>query len=55
MVMKTKFSLLPYIRKQKNYKNGPMPIWVRITVNGKRAETPSGRGCEPEQWNSFQR
>ncbi|QEM02989.1 site-specific integrase [Mucilaginibacter rubeus] len=49
--MKTKFSLLFYIRKPKNYKNGPMPIWVRITVNGKRAETPSGRGCEPEQWN----
>lgn len=50
--MKTKFSLLFYIRKPKNYVNGPMPIWVRITVNGKRSETPSGRECEPAQWNS---
>ncbi|SDF67292.1 Site-specific recombinase XerD [Mucilaginibacter pineti] len=50
--MKTKFSLLFYIRKPKNYVSGPMPIWVRITVNGKRSETPSGRECEPAQWNS---
>ncbi|OKS86068.1 site-specific integrase [Mucilaginibacter polytrichastri] len=50
--MKTKFSLLFYIRKPKNYVSGPMPVWVRITVNGKRSETPSGRECEPAQWNS---
>jgi site-specific recombinase XerD len=50
--MKTKFSLLFYIRKPKNYVSGPIPVWVRITVNGKRAETPSGRECEPTQWNS---
>jgi site-specific recombinase XerD len=50
--MKIKFSLLFYIRKPKNYVNGPMPVWVRITVNGKRSETPSGRECEPAQWNS---
>jgi site-specific recombinase XerD len=50
--MKTKFSLLFYIRKPKKYVNGPIPVWVRITVNGKRAETPSGRECEPAQWNS---
>ncbi|RKR84521.1 site-specific recombinase XerD [Mucilaginibacter gracilis] len=50
--MKTKFSLLFYIRKPKNYVSGPMPVWVRITVNGKRSETPSGRDCELAQWNS---
>lgn len=50
--MKTKFGLLFYIRKPKNYVAGPIPVWVRITVNGKRAETPSGRECEPTQWNS---
>jgi site-specific recombinase XerD len=50
--MKTKFSLLFYIRKPKKYVSGPIPVWVRITVNGKRSETPSGRECEPAQWNS---
>ncbi|RKR83489.1 site-specific recombinase XerD [Mucilaginibacter gracilis] len=50
--MKTKFSLLFYIRKPKNYVGGPIPVWVRITVNGKRSETPSGRECEPAQWNN---
>jgi len=50
--MKTKFSLLFYIRKPKNYVSGLIPVWVRITVNGKRSETPSGRECEPGQWNS---
>jgi site-specific recombinase XerD len=50
--MKIKFSLLFYIRKPKNYVSGPIPVWVRITVNGKRSETPSGRECEPAQWNS---
>lgn len=50
--MKTKFSLLFYIRKPKNYTGGPMPVWVRITVKGKRSETPSGRECDPAQWNS---
>jgi integrase len=50
--MKTKFSLLFYIRKPKNYISGPMPVWVRITVSGKRAETPSGRECDPTRWNA---
>ena len=50
--MKTKFSLLFYIRKPKNYVSGSMPVWVRITVNGKRAETSSDREREPTQWNS---
>lgn len=29
----------------------PMPIYLRITVNGKRAETTSGRECLPANWN----
>lgn len=29
-----------------------MPIYLRITVNGKRAETTSGREGEPAHWNS---
>lgn len=50
--MKTTFSLLFYLKKPKNYRNGPMPVYLRITVNGRRSETTAGRECEPAQWNS---
>lgn len=29
-----------------------MPIYLRITVNSKRAELATGRECEPNRWNS---
>jgi hypothetical protein len=45
--MKTTFSLLFYLKKPKNYEKGIVPIYLRITVNGKRAETTSGRECDP--------
>jgi site-specific recombinase XerD len=51
-IMKTNFSLLFYLKKQKVYASGPMPIYMRITVNGKRAEVSAGRDCEPSGWNS---
>jgi hypothetical protein len=51
--MKTNFSLLFYLKKPKNYENGRVPIYLRITVNGQRAETTSGRECEPSLWNSI--
>ncbi len=51
--MKTNFSLLFYLKKPKNYQSGLVPIYLRITVNGKRSETTTGRECEPTQWNSI--
>lgn len=51
--MKTNFSLLFYLKKPKNYQNGLVPIYLRITVNGKRSETTSGRECDPATWNSI--
>jgi len=50
--MKTNFSLLFYMKKQKKYQSGPATIYMRITVNGKRAETTTGRLCEPGRWNA---
>ena len=50
--MKTNFSLFFYFKKPKNHQNGLVPIYLRITVNGKRAETSTGRECEPTLWNS---
>ena len=29
-----------------------MPIYMRITVNGKRADMSAGRDCDPTKWNS---
>uniref|UniRef100_UPI002930AD98 phage integrase SAM-like domain and Arm DNA-binding domain-containing protein n=1 Tax=Pedobacter gandavensis TaxID=2679963 RepID=UPI002930AD98 len=51
--MKTNFSLLFYMKKPKNYQNGVAPIYLRITVNGNRAEVTTGRSCEPSQWNTI--
>lgn len=48
--MKTNFSLLFYLKKSKNYQNGPVAIYMRITVDGKRSEITTGRSCEPEKW-----
>lgn len=45
--MKTNFSLFFYLKKPKNYENGRVPFYLRITVNGQRAEITSGRECEP--------
>ncbi|EEI89697.1 site-specific recombinase, phage integrase family [Sphingobacterium spiritivorum ATCC 33300] len=50
--MKTNFSLLFYLKRPKDYTTGIVPIYLRITVNGKRAELATGKECEPEQWNS---
>lgn len=50
--MKTTFSLLFYLKKPKKQQNGLVPIYLRITINGKRAETTSGRECDPMVWNT---
>ncbi|TKC56562.1 hypothetical protein FBD94_22880 [Pedobacter hiemivivus] len=50
--MKTNFSLLFYLKKSKNYIKGAASIYLRITVEGKRAELATRRECEPEQWNA---
>ena len=49
--MKTNFSLLFYLKKPKNYQKGPIPVYMRITVDGKRAEVATSRECEPSEWS----
>lgn len=49
--MKTNLSLLFYLKKPKNYQKGPVPIYLRITVNSRRVEMATGRECEPMRWN----
>lgn len=50
--MSTNYSLLFYLKKPKNYVNGPKPIYLRITVNGIPKEVSAGKECEPLRWNS---
>jgi len=53
--MKTNFSLLFYLKKQKNYESGEVPVYLRITINSKRAEIATGRQCDPKRWNAESR
>lgn len=46
------FGLLFYLKKPKNYTRGPIPINLRITVDGIPKEISVKRDCEPSKWNS---
>ncbi|MGX1928971.1 site-specific integrase [Flagellimonas sp. 2504JD4-2] len=50
--MNDSFSILFYIRKNSPDKNGNSTIYLRITVNGKRAETSVHRKIKVEDWNT---
>jgi integrase len=50
--MLTSFQVLFYLKKPKSYSSGPMPIYLRISVDGKRSEISIGRTCLPTNWNS---
>ena len=40
-----------FLKKPKGYEKGPVPIYLRITVAGKRAEFSIARNVEPFHWN----
>ncbi|MCF0059874.1 site-specific integrase [Dyadobacter chenwenxiniae] len=46
------FTLLFYLKKRSNYVKGKLPIYMRLTVDGKRIEVATKRECEPTKWNS---
>lgn len=50
--MLTSFHVLFYLKKPKSYSSGPMPIYLRIIVDGKRSEISIGRSCIPAVWNA---
>ncbi len=50
--MKTTFSVLFYLRNGRLDKNGRATVYLRITVNGVRAELTTQRKIKPEHWNS---
>ena len=50
--MITNYTLLFYLKKPKKYESGPMPIYMRITVEGKSAELTISRKSSPDRWCS---
>jgi site-specific recombinase XerD len=50
--MKTKVSILFYTKRAKAAANGLVPIYSRITINGKRFEQSTNRFVEISKWSS---
>ncbi|MEJ7821781.1 MAG: site-specific integrase, partial [Chitinophagaceae bacterium] len=51
-MLEKNFSLLFYLKKSKNYLKGPIPIYLRITVDGASKEISLGRDCDIDRWNT---
>lgn len=49
--MKNKIVNHFYIKEVRKNGKGEAPIYLRITINGKRAELSTGRRIEPEMWD----
>ncbi len=50
--MNKTFTTLFHLKKPKNYVEGPVPIYIRVTVDGQRFEIYATRDCDPEKWSS---
>ncbi|UKJ09177.1 site-specific integrase [Solitalea lacus] len=49
--MNKTFNLLFYVKRNKLLANGTVPIYLRITIDGKQTEIASKRYIEPKKWN----
>jgi hypothetical protein len=47
------FKILFYIKKTRVAKNGEVPVMLRVTVNGLRAETSVNLKVNPKFWNAI--
>jgi hypothetical protein len=52
-MLEESFGLLFYLKKPKNYSIGPLPVYLRITVNGIAKELSLNRSWEKSRWNSY--
>jgi hypothetical protein len=50
-MLEKSLGLMFYLKKPKDYTEGPVLIYLRITVNGDPKEISTKRLCEPERWN----
>jgi len=49
--MGAKFSFLFFLKRRGRYVGRDLPVYLRITVDGKRADLAIQRKYEPEKWN----
>jgi integrase len=52
VMLEKSFGLLFYLKKPKDYQNGAMPVYLRITVDGEEKELSTKRCWEPARWNA---
>jgi hypothetical protein len=50
--MNSTFNLLYYLKKAKVNSLGEVPIYLRITIDGKITEISTKRTIQPSKWNS---
>ncbi len=50
--MNKTFGLLFYVKKTKMIANGTAPVYLRITIDGERADISSKRYINPDKWNT---
>ena len=50
--MRSTFSILPYINRNKVKADGTTSVLCRITIDGKSSTMATGIYCKPEDWNS---
>lgn len=50
--METKMSVLFYLRKAKTSKESRVPIYLRVTIDGKRFDVSTDRFIDPDRWSS---
>ena len=49
--MNRTFSILLYLKNSKALENKTVPIYMRLTIDGKRSEISTKRYIDPEKWN----
>jgi len=49
---RTTFNLLFYIRRTKLNKAGEAPVFMRLTIDGTRAEASVKHSIRPQSWNT---
>ncbi|WP_205313824.1 phage integrase SAM-like domain-containing protein, partial [Pedobacter nanyangensis] len=50
--MVTNVNLLFYLKKRNSKVTGPIAIYLRFTVDGKRTEVSTGKTCPAEKWDA---
>ena len=50
--MSQNFDFLFYPKKPKNYVTGPVKLYLRLTIDGRRSETTTALSILPDKWSA---